>query len=78
MKRIQAIIKPFKLNEVKDALHEIGGRLDFLVLVGVGYLSLNRQIHTLSGGEMQRIKLSTSLGSGLVGAMYILDEPSIS
>lgn len=58
-------------------LHEIGSRLDFLVLVGVGYLSLNRQIHTLSGGEMQRIKLSTSLGSGLVGAMYILDEPSI-
>jgi excinuclease ABC subunit A len=58
-------------------LHEINTRLDFLVHVGVGYLSLNRQIHTLSGGEMQRIKLSTSLGSGLVGAMYILDEPSI-
>ncbi len=58
-------------------LNEINTRLDFLVKVGVGYLSLNRQIHTLSGGEMQRIKLSSSLGSGLVGAMYILDEPSI-
>ncbi|MFM2375641.1 MAG: hypothetical protein RLZZ165_738 [Bacteroidota bacterium] len=58
-------------------LNEIGSRLDFLVKVGVGYLSLNRQIQSLSGGEMQRIKLSTSLGSGLVGAMYILDEPSI-
>lgn len=58
-------------------LNEIRTRLDFIVKVGVGYLTLNRQIHTLSGGEMQRIKLSTSLGSGLVGAMYILDEPSI-
>jgi excinuclease ABC subunit A len=58
-------------------LNEINNRLDFLVRVGVGYLTLNRQIHSLSGGEMQRIKLSTSLGSGLVGAMYILDEPSI-
>lgn len=58
-------------------LHEIKTRLDYLMRVGVGYLSLNRKINTLSGGEMQRIKLATSLGSGLVGAMYILDEPSI-
>lgn len=58
-------------------LNEVHNRLDYLVKVGVGYLTLNRQISTLSGGEMQRIKLATSLGSGLVGAMYILDEPSI-
>jgi excinuclease ABC subunit A len=58
-------------------MNEIQGRLDYLVNVGVGYLTLNRKINTLSGGEMQRIKLATSLGSGLVGAMYILDEPSI-
>jgi len=67
-------------NETKIAkrlLNEINQRLDYMVRVGVGYLTLNRKLQTLSGGEMQRIKLSTSLGSGLVGAMYILDEPSI-
>lgn len=58
-------------------LREVKNRLNYLVQVGLGYLTLNRKINTLSGGEMQRIKLSTSLGSGLVGAMYILDEPSI-
>lgn len=58
-------------------LREINNRLDYLVKVGVGYLTLNRRVGTLSGGEMQRIKLATSLGAGLVGAMYILDEPSI-
>lgn len=64
-------------NIAKRLLNEIHGRLDYLVRVGVGYLTLNRKLSTLSGGEMQRIKLATSLGSGLVGAMYILDEPSI-
>ena len=58
-------------------LREITARLDYLNRVGVGYLTLNRKINTLSGGEMQRIRLATSLGSGLVGSMYILDEPSI-
>jgi excinuclease ABC subunit A len=58
-------------------LNEITSRLDYLNRVGVGYLTLNRKINTLSGGEMQRIRLATSLGSGLVGSMYILDEPSI-
>lgn len=58
-------------------LREVNQRLEYLVKVGVGYLNLNRKINTLSGGEMQRIRLATSLGSGLVGAMYILDEPSI-
>ncbi|MEM7367565.1 MAG: excinuclease ABC subunit UvrA [Bacteroidota bacterium] len=58
-------------------MSEINRRLDYLNQVGVGYLTLNRKINTLSGGEMQRIRLATSLGSGLVGSMYILDEPSI-
>ncbi len=58
-------------------LVEIVTRLQFLEDVGLGYLSLNRQSSTLSGGESQRINLATSLGSSLVGSMYILDEPSI-
>ncbi len=58
-------------------LTEINNRLDFLTDVGLGYLSLNRLSSTLSGGESQRINLATSLGSSLVGSMYILDEPSI-
>ncbi|WP_422008329.1 excinuclease ABC subunit UvrA [Roseivirga pacifica] len=56
---------------------EIKNRIDYLSRVGLGYLTLNRLTSTLSGGEYQRIKLSTSLGSALVGSMYILDEPSI-
>ena len=56
---------------------EIRNRLEYLMRVGLGYLTLNRLTNTLSGGEYQRIKLSTSLGSALVGSMYILDEPSI-
>lgn len=58
-------------------LTEIRSRLNFLCEVGLGYLKLNRQSNTLSGGESQRINLSTSLGSSLVGSLYILDEPSI-
>ncbi len=58
-------------------LREINSRLDYLVNVGLGYLTLNRASKTLSGGESQRISLATSLGSNLVGALYILDEPSI-
>lgn len=61
----------------KRLLIEINNRIDYLLKVGVGYLSLNRQAATLSGGESQRINLATSLGSSLVGSMYILDEPSI-
>ncbi|TAE47790.1 MAG: excinuclease ABC subunit A, partial [Bacteroidetes bacterium] len=61
----------------KRLLHEVNARLDYLLRTGVGYLTLNRKINTISGGEMQRIRLATSLGSGLVGAMYVLDEPSI-
>lgn len=61
----------------KRLLTEINNRLQFLLNVGVGYLTLNRQSNTLSGGESQRINLTTSLGSSLVGSLYILDEPSI-
>lgn len=74
--------KTLKLNEydkevAKRILIEIVNRLQFLDDVGLGYLTLNRLSNTLSGGESQRINLATSLGSSLVGSMYILDEPSI-
>lgn len=62
---------------VKRILIEINNRLEFLNDVGLGYLTLNRLSSTLSGGESQRINLATSLGSSLVGSLYILDEPSI-
>lgn len=61
----------------KRLLTEINNRLQFLVNVGLGYLTLNRMSNSLSGGESQRINLTTSLGSSLVGSLYILDEPSI-
>lgn len=61
----------------KRLLTEIHNRLQFLDEVGLGYLTLNRRSNTLSGGESQRVSLSTSLGSSLVGSLYILDEPSI-
>jgi excinuclease ABC subunit A len=62
---------------VTDVVREIQSRLQFLVEVGLGYLTLNRQSGTLSGGEAQRIRLATQIGSGLAGVLYILDEPSI-
>ena len=61
----------------KRLIREITTRLEFLMNVGLEYLTLNRQSNTLSGGESQRINLATSLGSALVGSLYILDEPSI-
>ena len=74
--------KTIKLSEndkniAKRLLIEINNRLEFLTNVGLNYLTLNRTSNTLSGGESQRINLATSLGSSLVGSMYILDEPSI-
>ncbi|PYK40867.1 MAG: excinuclease ABC subunit UvrA [Verrucomicrobia bacterium] len=62
---------------VADVVREIQSRLRFLVEVGLGYLTLNRESGTLSGGEAQRIRLATQIGSGLAGVLYILDEPSI-
>jgi excinuclease ABC subunit A len=60
-----------------EVLREIRNRLSFLVEVGLGYLTLNRESGTLSGGEAQRIRLGTQIGSGLAGVLYVLDEPSI-
>ena len=62
---------------VGDVVREIQSRLGFLVQVGLGYLTLNRESGTLSGGEAQRIRLATQIGSGLAGVLYVLDEPSI-
>ena len=67
-------------NEIKKSkriIKEIVNRLSFLSDVGLSYLTLNRKSNTLSGGETQRINLATSLGSALVGSIYVLDEPSV-
>jgi excinuclease ABC subunit A len=82
LKELVSFFKNLKLNKydtkiAKRLLAEINTRLEFLTNVGLDYLTLNRRSNTLSGGESQRINLATSLGSSLVGSMYILDEPSI-
>jgi len=64
-------------NISKVVIKEIESRLEFMVNVGIEYLSLDRRANTLSGGEAQRIRLASQLGSGLVGALYVLDEPTI-
>lgn len=64
-------------NISKVIVREIESRLEFMINVGIEYLSLDRRAHTLSGGEAQRIRLASQLGSGLVGALYVLDEPTI-
>ncbi|WKK64764.1 excinuclease ABC subunit UvrA [Lutimonas zeaxanthinifaciens] len=73
----QLELSKYEAQIAKRLLTEIRNRLSFLNDVGLNYLSLNRNSNTLSGGESQRINLATSLGSSLVGSMYILDEPSI-
>ena len=80
--RLKQWFDQLELTEQEQAisrrlLTEINSRLQFLLDVGLGYLTLNRMSNTLSGGESQRINLTTSLGSSLVGSLYILDEPSI-
>ena len=82
IRHLVEFFKNIELNEyekqiAKRLLIEINNRLSFLTQVGLDYLTLNRNSATLSGGESQRINLATSLGSSLVGSMYILDEPSI-
>lgn len=82
IEKLQAFFRELTLSHyeqevAKRLLIEINSRLQFLSDVGLGYLTLNRKSNTLSGGESQRINLATSLGSSLVGSMYILDEPSI-
>ncbi|MFA5619286.1 MAG: excinuclease ABC subunit UvrA [Weeksellaceae bacterium] len=79
---LQEFFAHLELNDyenkvAKRILLEVRNRISFLVDVGLAYLTLNRASNTLSGGESQRINLATSLGSSLVGSMYILDEPSI-
>src|SRR5207248_4016514 len=61
----------------RQVLNEIRNRVDLLLGIGLDYLNLNRRSGTLSGGESQRIRLSTQIGSGLMGMLYVLDEPSI-
>jgi excinuclease ABC subunit A len=78
----QKFFKNLKLTEkekeiVKVVVKEIEARLSFMINVGIEYLTLNRKANTLSGGEAQRIRLASQLGSGLVGALYVLDEPTI-
>ena len=82
VERLQGFLRDLKLSEQqeligKQILKEIRARVGFLAEVGLEYLSLGRATGTLSGGEAQRIRLATQIGSGLVGAAYILDEPSI-
>ena len=82
MSELKQFFDTLKLTEqeiqiTKRLLIEINNRVRFLLDVGLGYLTLNRLSNTLSGGESQRINLATSLGSSLVGSLYILDEPSI-
>jgi excinuclease ABC subunit A len=82
IEEVYDVIGSIKLTEhdrkiSERLLIEIRFRLEYLVKVGLGYLTLNRLTNSLSGGEFQRIKLATSLGSALVGSMYIMDEPSI-
>ena len=82
LNKLYRFFKELELNDhdtqiANCLLKEINNRLGFLANVGLDYLTLNRKSNTLSGGESQRINLATSLGSSLVGSMYILDEPSI-
>jgi excinuclease ABC subunit A len=70
-------LNPRQMEIAKQILKEISQRIEFMVNVGLGYLTLDRAARTLSGGEAQRIRLATQIGSQLVGVLYILDEPSI-
>ena len=74
---IEQRLRPHEVEMTTRLITEIKNRLGYLMDVGLGYLTLNRASNSLSGGESQRINLATSLGSSLVGSMYILDEPSI-
>ncbi|PWV95240.1 excinuclease ABC subunit A [Paenibacillus cellulosilyticus] len=76
--RLHSLVIPERLQSVGvPILHELAGRIKLLIDIGIGYLSLNRRSDSISGGEAQRIRLSTQIGSGLMGMLYVLDEPSI-
>lgn len=70
-------LNAYQTSIAESVLQEIKSRLSMLVDIGLEYITLDRMAHTLSGGESQRITLATSLGSSLVGTLYVLDEPSI-
>lgn len=74
---LDSLLTPSELKTTERILVELKHRIGYLLDVGLGYMTLSRMSNTLSGGESQRINLATSLGSSLVGSMYILDEPSI-
>ncbi len=74
---VELKLSPKEREIAKVVLREIESRLQFMIDVGIEYLTLDRRAHTLSGGEAQRIRLASQLGSGLVGALYVLDEPTI-
>ncbi|MDZ4848579.1 MAG: excinuclease ABC subunit UvrA [Pirellulaceae bacterium] len=73
----QLVLSGLEAKIAKPILDEMLHRIEFLCRVGVGYLTLDRPAYSLSGGELQRVRLATSLGTGLVGVCYVLDEPSI-
>lgn len=77
VKNLKNKLPPKKLEIAKELLDELEKRLQFLNEVGLGYLTLSRNVRTLSGGEAQRIRLATQIGSGLTGVTYVLDEPTI-
>ena len=74
---IKLALSPSKEEVAKEILRQIRSKIDFLCKVGLDYLSLNRQTKTLSGGEIQRVKLANQIGNRMVGTLYVLDEPSI-
>ncbi len=75
--KVEETLKPQSREVARRILRETNERLDFLINVGLGYLSLGREAGTLSGGESQRIRLASQIGTGLTGVLYVLDEPSI-
>ncbi|MFN4201406.1 MAG: excinuclease ABC subunit UvrA, partial [Fervidobacterium gondwanense] len=77
IRKLPEVITPKQYEAIKELLNEIEKRLDFLEQVGLGYISLSRNVRTLSGGEAQRIRLATQIGSKLTGVIYVLDEPTI-
>jgi len=77
IRKLPEVIAPKQYEAIKELIIEIEKRLDFLEQVGLGYISLSRNVRTLSGGEAQRIRLATQIGSRLTGVIYVLDEPTI-
>lgn len=77
MQECSGHLSPLQVKVAQPIVREVTRRLEFLMRVGVSYLTLDRTADSLSGGELQRVRLATSIGSGLVGVCYVLDEPSI-